>query len=211
MTSVSEQLPARARTRFSSALRYTLIAATISAGVVLAPCPHAFAQGGAAAPKTEASPAATAPVFAQQGGWGPPPGGPPSGYGPPPGYGAPQAYPQEDLGKARVDGERDANADTSGILWFGAGCALGAIGIVLGFVIDPSPPAARLMGKSPEYVAAYSASYKSAGKSAQGKLAIYGCATTTLVVLAIYIIIIATAVKAVNDCTHNTYGCAAGP
>ncbi len=76
---------------------------------------------------------------------------------------------------ALMDAERDADADTSGVMWFGAGCLFGILGVAAGYLITPTPPAARVIGKAPEYVAVYVPSYQTAGKSIQGKLAIYGC------------------------------------
>jgi hypothetical protein len=85
---------------------------------------------------------------------------------------------------------QDAEADTNGAAWFFLGC-LGLIGVLIAYVAEPSPPPERLMGKSPEYVGAYVGTYKSAGKSAQGRQAIIGCLVGTGVAVAIYIVVLA--------------------
>lgn len=136
-------------------------------------------------------PALQRPVLAQQS-WAPPPAGQPAGQ---PGYG--YAPPPVDAGRAAAEGVQDANADINGTLWFFVGC-LGIIGIAVAYFAEPSPPPARLMGKSAEYVMIYSTSYKSEGKSIQGRHAIYGCLVGTAIAVAIYIIIVVAIVKNAN-------------
>lgn len=96
------------------------------------------------------------------------------------------AYASESAAAAAVAAEADAHADTSGALWFGAGCLLGVIGILVAYVVEPHPQATRLLGKSSDYIQAYSLAYKSAGKSAQTKMALYGCAAGTLTYVVVY-------------------------
>ncbi len=69
-----------------------------------------------------------------------------------------------DLAPALLQAELDARNQISGALWFGAGCLLGLIGVVLGYVISPTPPAAAMIGKAPDYVIAYSSRYQQVGK-----------------------------------------------
>jgi|SRR5580692_4546799 hypothetical protein len=137
-------------------------------------------------------PALQRPVLAQQS-WAPPPAGPPAGQ---PGYG--YAPPPVDAGRAAAEGVQDANADINGTLWFFVGC-LGIIGIAVAYFAEPSPPPARLMGKSSEYVMIYTTSYKSEGKSIQGRHAIYGCLVGTAIGVAIYIILVVAILKSAND------------
>jgi hypothetical protein len=86
-----------------------------------------------------------------------------------------------DSDQGLADGTADAEADTNTVLWFGAGCVLSLVGVLIGYVVEPSPPPSRYVGRSPEYVAAFSSAYRSAGSSAQGRSAIFGC--LTLIVL----------------------------
>jgi len=164
----------------------------------------------------EAAPSSVVPgtvTLAQQPGQQPPPQQPPPNYPPPPPSPwqqppgtAPYGYPQQgfsgDVATATARGTADAEADTSGALWFFAGCGLGAIGILIAYVVEPTPPAARIMGKSPDYVMAYTSAYKSAGKSSQAKHALYGCLVGTAVVVAIYLILIA---AVAHDASMTTY------
>ncbi|HSS37413.1 MAG TPA: hypothetical protein VLT58_01470, partial [Polyangia bacterium] len=74
--------------------------------------------------------------------------------------------------------------------------------IVIAYVAEATPPPARLMGKSPEYLAIYTTAYKSEARSIQGRAAIWGTATAVAVVVVIYIIIIVAIVKS-NPTTAN--------
>ena len=84
----------------------------------------------------------------------------------------------------------DAEIDTNRFLWFGAGCLLGWVGILLGYVIEPSPPVARLVGQSPDYVMAYSAAYKEQARKIQGKQAMVGCAVNGAVIMVYYLAVV---------------------
>ena len=173
--------------------RYSAVAAVVGAALVLLPALErpAMAQAGAPPPSPLPPPHTAAP---------PPP--PPSGQPPPPPQGSPW-YPSAGSGwnsqqpvapfnpvTAMMEGAADGEADSSGALWFFAGCVLGVWGVVIGYVVDPSPPATRLMGKSPEYVMTYTAAYKTAGKSAQGKQALIGCGVGAVVSVALYLVIV---------------------
>jgi hypothetical protein len=137
------------------------------------------------------SPLLEHPVCAQQGwapqqqGWAPPPAGGQPYYAPPP----------VDTARAVMEATQDAQADENGVLWFFAGCLLGVIGVVIAAVADPSPPPARLMGKSPEYLAVYAQTYRSEGHSAQLRSSLWGLGTAVVVIVAIYVIIIVAFVK----------------
>jgi hypothetical protein len=117
----------------------------------------------------------------QQQGWGPPVQGPP-GYG----Y-APQPL---DAARAAMEGTQDAQADENAALWFFAGCLLGLIGVVIAVVAEPTPPPARMMGKSPEYLAVYTQAYRAEGKAAQLRSSLWGVGTLVVGVVVLYVIVI---------------------
>lgn len=83
-------------------------------------------------------------------------------------------------GDSCAEGRRDGEAETTGILWFVAGCGLNILGVLAAYLIKPSPPAMKLVGKSPEYVAAYTDCYKDAAVSVQTKWAWIGCGTNAV-------------------------------
>lgn len=162
--------------------RTTVVAVVVSAAMILVPILQRQAM-------------------AQQS-WGPAPGYAPAqpGYAPGQPY-----YPQQppvDAARATMEAMNDARIDTNSTLWFFAGCLLSWVGIVIAYVAEPSPPPSRLMGKSPEYLAVYTTTYKSEARSAQGRAAIWGAVTELAVVVAIYVIVI---VAVVHDSSTTYY------
>lgn len=96
------------------------------------------------------------------------------------------AQTSEELKNACTQAEFDAQRDVNGMLWLAIGFFGGIFGIAAAYVIEPSPPASRLIGKSAEYVATYTDCYKSAGKDIQTKNAIKGCVISGLLYVAVY-------------------------
>ena len=77
--------------------------------------------------------------------------------------------------EVRLAAEQDANKDVNKPFWFGAGCFLSGISFFFptpfGYIVSPSgaigtdfyrpaPPPTRLIGKSPEYITAYTLTYQ---------------------------------------------------
>ncbi|HUB06765.1 MAG TPA: hypothetical protein VMB50_07185, partial [Myxococcales bacterium] len=89
----------------------------------------------------------------------PPTEPPPQGYAPPPPAYAPQ-FPSSDA-QAMADARADVPQEISGTLWFFAGFFLTWVGILLGYLLEPTPDGARLIGKSPAYVTTYTTTYRS--------------------------------------------------
>ena len=83
--------------------------------------------------------------------------------------------------EAIVAAERDAQGDTSASLWFLGGCFGGLIGVIIAYGVEPSPPATRLLGKSPEYVAFYTDAYQEKAKKLRANSAWAGCIVNGLV------------------------------
>ena len=82
--------------------------------------------------------------------------------------------------EAIVAAERDAQADVNTGLWFVGGCLGGVIGIIIAYAVEPAPPATRLLGKPPEYVAFYTDAYTAKAKSLQTNSALGGCVVNVL-------------------------------
>lgn len=86
--------------------------------------------------------------------------------------------------QGKIDGERDGTAAASPI-WILAGVGCGIFGVGLAFLVPPSVPAERLVGKSADYAAGYADRYKSSGKMRQTLYACAGWLTWVLIYLAI--------------------------
>ena len=95
--------------------------------------------------------------------------------------------------EAIIAAERDAQNDVNTSLWFLGGCLGGVIGLIIAHGVEPAPPATRLLGKSPEYVAFYTDAYKAKAKKLQTNSALGGCVVSALAYTVLYIVVLAEA------------------
>jgi len=100
---------------------------------------------------------------------------------------------QGEIAAGRVAGAQAARASTNGTMWFAAGCLFGWLGLLVAYVIQPNPPATMLLGKSPEYVAAYTDSYRMTARGVQTGRAWTGCIVGTIVQVVGYVLLVAAA------------------
>ena len=86
--------------------------------------------------------------------------------------------------EAQLAAERDAKADVNQLNWrlfglgmafIGGGCILGPVAVASAYVHLPTPPAGRFIGKSPEYILAYTEAYESKARRLQVESAVVGC------------------------------------
>lgn len=98
----------------------------------------------------------------------------------------------QDVEKARAAAEMDAERNVSGGTWFLIGCVGGVTGLIVAYVIDSPPSSSALIGKSPEYVAAYTDVYRERAKSIRTKNTWTGCLTTGVVYI-VYIMLLVSA------------------
>jgi len=98
----------------------------------------------------------------------------------------------ETAGDACARGTMDGSRADTG-MWFFVGCALGLTGWLIAYIVEPSPPAANLVGMDSTSTMHYLDCYKRAAKQKQSGAALGGCAVGTGVTLAIYAVIVATA------------------
>jgi len=80
----------------------------------------------------------------------------------------------EDAGDACVRAQLDAERDVSGALWLALGCIFPILGLAAAYLLEPSPPATALLGKSSDYVAVYTDCYKDKGRNIQVRKALIG-------------------------------------
>ncbi len=83
-----------------------------------------------------------------------------------------------------------AKEDTSSLLWYSAGFVLSYWGIFAAMIIDPTPPVAELIGKSPDYIAVYTDYYMRETKRLQTRAAVWGCSTSGLASVASVVLFI---------------------
>lgn len=119
-----------------------------------------------------------------------------------------------DIGMGKMKGKRDAMGDVNKICWLGAGATIIGFGVAM-IWRSSEPDPAEFVGKSPEYVKAYTESYNSRVKREQIVYSSLGCAGTLLGVAMLVIISdilddVETNCININSCfesTEETEGC----
>ena len=104
--------------------------------------------------------------------------------------------------QAMADAEQDVSVDVNGSLWFLGGCLGNITVLVIASVFEPHPPASRLLGKSPEYIAAYTDTYRAKATNLQASRALAGCLTGTAVVCVGYSFLI---ISAINEASNSSF------
>ncbi|HGE70588.1 TPA: hypothetical protein ENX78_07120 [Candidatus Poribacteria bacterium] len=105
---------------------------------------------------------------------------------------------QDDFTAGRIAGEQAGKSKTNGVAWMAIGCLGGLLGVIVAYIYEPSPPASLLLGKSPEYVAAFTDAYKNGAKSVQTKNAWTGCIVSTLLYVVYVVLVVAAAENSVD-------------
>ena len=77
--------------------------------------------------------------------------------------------------QAIADAEKDASMHLNRTFWFTAGFFFPVVGAAVSQFYQPFTPTARVLGKSPEYIAFYYDAYKVKTKKLQFKWALFGC------------------------------------
>jgi hypothetical protein len=91
------------------------------------------------------------------------------------------AYDEPEVDMGKMKGTRDAMGDVSKICWLGAGATIIGFGVAMIWQ-SSEPDPAEFVGKSPEYVKAYTESYNSRVKREQIIYGSLGCAGTVLTI-----------------------------
>ena len=86
---------------------------------------------------------------------------------------------------------QDAQAEVNRALWGSAGFFFGLLGIGAAYVLEPDPPAAKLVGKDPSYVMVYTDCFKKAGRDLQVRAAVEGCVVGRLVTVGLSVLYLA--------------------
>lgn len=80
-----------------------------------------------------------------------------------------------ELAEAVIAAEQDAKADVNQGRWGAVGFMCGCFAVPIAYLFQPPPPAARFVGKSPEYILTYTQTYKAKVRSRQTGPALLGC------------------------------------
>ena len=95
-----------------------------------------------------------------------------------------------EIAKAVKQAEIDAKNDVNMVKWLLTGCLGGPIGYAVACSSEPTPKTSRLLGKSPEYIGAYTKVYKEKVKFLRKENTIPGCVVnTTFTLLCVYALI----------------------
>ena len=86
---------------------------------------------------------------------------------------------------ARHDAKRDAERDST--IWYGAGFIFGILGAGVAYITPPEVPAAKLLGKSAEYIIFYTETYKEAVKAERIHQTSTGCAVAGVAAVFYYL------------------------
>ena len=90
------------------------------------------------------------------------------------------AQQNSELAEAVIAAEQDAKVDVNQGVWGAVGFLCGFPTLYIAFVHQPPPPAARFIGKSPEYIHTYTQIYKTKVRNRQTGPATLGCLAGSL-------------------------------
>ncbi|MCY3722062.1 MAG: hypothetical protein OXI61_20245 [Candidatus Poribacteria bacterium] len=76
--------------------------------------------------------------------------------------------------EAHLMAEQESEFDAKKITWFFIGLFGNIIGVLIASIYEPTPPASRLLERSPEYIALYTDSYKAKSRSIQLRQSLIG-------------------------------------
>ena len=91
-----------------------------------------------------------------------------------------------EIQQATEDARRDSRLNVSPFAWGAAGFVCGCFAPAYAFLSTPAVPVGALLGKSPEYVNAYTAVYQENAKRQRIQAAVIGCAVGGAVSTAYY-------------------------
>jgi hypothetical protein len=118
---------------------------------------------------------------------------------------------------AKIEAERDANADVNKACWIGAGMTLIGVGIAMMWQ-SSSPDPGVFAGKSPEYIRAYTDAYGSRVQRIQSLYSLIGCGISSAVSCIFTIAVIKATSNAYEDCLgclesseEESGGCSSSP
>jgi hypothetical protein len=88
-----------------------------------------------------------------------------------------------DYMRGKAEGEAAAQGKA---IWFLAGCGLNLTGVILAYLVKPSPPGEALLGKSPEYIMGYTEGFGDKSRDKNAIYAVEGCCTFWAAYVVVY-------------------------
>ena len=114
------------------------------------------------------------------------------------------AYDEFEMDMGKMKGARDAMGDVNKICWLGAGATIIGFGVAMIWK-SSEPDPAEFVGKSPEYVKAYTESYNSRVKKEQIIYSSLGCAGTVLTIT--MLVLVSDVLDGINTNCINLNSC----
>lgn len=100
---------------------------------------------------------------------------------------------QSETQNAVREAELQAKIDAKGGTWIIIGCLTWAAGLLISQIVEPKPPQSALLGKSPEYAAAYTDAYVRKVKSVRMNNSLIGCGIVSALYVGAYVLLFAAA------------------
>ncbi len=79
--------------------------------------------------------------------------------------------------------EQDAESDAKKVRWFFIGFFGNIVGVLIASIYESTPPASRLLGKSPEHAALYTDSYREKSRGIQIRQSVIGLIVPIVLVI----------------------------
>ena len=86
--------------------------------------------------------------------------------------------------------EQDAGSDAKKVRWFFIGFFGNILGVLIASIYEPTPPASRLLGKSPEHATLYTDSYKAKSRRIQVRQSVTGLVVPIVLMILWWVIIL---------------------
>jgi hypothetical protein len=110
-------------------------------------------------------------------------------------------YAQQDTDVC-LQAQADAKQDINSWLWIGAGFVFNLLGVGAAYLVKPSPPPDRLLGKPADYVDSYTECYVKQSRKSQGGYAWIGCGAAGVVsIITTTVITLVAADAAATSCS----------
>ncbi|MBN2379233.1 hypothetical protein JXM67_05470 [candidate division WOR-3 bacterium] len=102
-----------------------------------------------------------------------------------------------------LEAKYDARQDVKSWQWIAVGCVFNLLGVGAAYLLKPTPPPDRLLGKSSDYVESYTECFMKAARKVRGGYAWIGCGAAGVASLITGLIMYVLAVQAATSCADT--------